>query len=207
MRKRSRTVRTARRHAPGKPHLVAACLNAGDCMSVPGTERNTPGLPNAMPPPEGGPEGGLVVGSGKFGTPWLRIHSASLSIASFWFSEAGPGPGPPGSSFRHTAWADRTAGDRGLNPDPGLNWKPPPPGFGSGKLGTPWERMQSAKWIPAASAPAADPAFGLFDELHAPSATPHTATATKATRWRWSGLGRVVLRVTGWRSTMRAAPV
>jgi hypothetical protein len=67
--------------------------------------------------------------------------------------------------------------------------------------------MQSAKWIPAASAPAADPAFGLFDELHAPSATANTATATTATWWQLIGLGRVVLRVTGWRSTMRAAPV
>jgi hypothetical protein len=58
----------ARPHAPGKPHLGAACLNAGDCMSASRTVRNAPGLPTLMPP-RGGPGGGVLVGSGKSDTP------------------------------------------------------------------------------------------------------------------------------------------
>jgi hypothetical protein len=50
-------------------------------------------------------------------------------------------PTPPPMSLAHFDCAERNAGDEGKTPLP--SWKPPP-GFGSGKLGTPLARMQLA---------------------------------------------------------------
>jgi len=66
---------------------------------------NDPGLPNAMPNPVPG-AGAVAVGSGNVDKPCLRMHSAILSIASFWVSEAVPLKRPPGISFEHAFWAD-----------------------------------------------------------------------------------------------------
>jgi len=101
----------------------------------------------AIPPPAGN------VGSGKFGTPCLRMHRA-LAIAA-WRCAAetgGGGPPPPGSSFLHAFSAAWNAGPLKVMPStvsaslPGVlltPWKPSPPGpaLGSGKFETPWVRM------------------------------------------------------------------
>jgi hypothetical protein len=52
-------------------------------------------------------------------------------------------------------------------PELGLNWMPPP-GVGSGKFGTPCERMQLANATP--EPPAAAASFGLLDDPHAATA-------------------------------------
>jgi hypothetical protein len=43
----------------------------------------------------------------------------------------------------HALWADRNAGACGLSPEAGVILTSPSLGFGSGKFGTPCERMQS----------------------------------------------------------------
>ena len=85
--------------------------------------------------------GGAVVGSGKLGRPCVRMHFASLSSSSFRLSDNDPGPLPLGSSLAHVFWADRNAGACGLIQ---LGMTLGPPGLGSGKFGTPCERMHSA---------------------------------------------------------------
>jgi hypothetical protein len=108
---------------------------------------NDPGLPKARPKPAPG-DGAVAVGSGNVDKPCLRMHSASFTIASLRLSCAGPLAGPPpGNSFEQAFWADWNAGDWGLIPELELIWIPPP-APGSGKLGTPCKRMQSANWIP-----------------------------------------------------------
>jgi hypothetical protein len=105
------------------------------------TERNAPGLPNAMPPPLGGPDGGDAAGSGNVVSPRARMHSASLTSSCLRASDPCPLPGPPpGSKFWHALWADWNAGDCGLIPEPAVIWIPPPEPLGSGKFGTPCER-------------------------------------------------------------------
>lgn len=95
------------------------------------------------------------------------MHSAVLSIASFALSEGAAWEGPPpGSSLRHADCAPWKAGDRGLIPEPGVMLIPPP-GLGSGKLGIPCERMQSANFRPSE-----DPAASLGRP-----AAPQAATA------------------------------
>jgi hypothetical protein len=75
--------------------------------------------------------------------------------------------------------ADWNAGDRGLIPE-GI-WMPPP-GPGSGKLGTPCARMQSANLIPAALPLEPDEPPELPEDPHAASITvqPAAARATVA---------------------------
>src|SRR5579862_4376730 len=112
-------------------------------------ERNDPGAPNAIPPPLGGTDGGLEVGSGKLVTPWARMHSASLSSSCLRASDPRPPRGPPpGRSLKHTRWAAWNAGDAGLTPEPAWIWMPPPPEPGSGKFGTPCARMHSENLRP-----------------------------------------------------------
>jgi hypothetical protein len=84
-------------------------------------------------------------GSGNWATPCSRMHSAILSSRAIVCAEGG-GPGvsgpPPGMNFWHFSCAALNAGDELRE---GLARKlKSPPGFGSGKLGTPWERMQFA---------------------------------------------------------------
>lgn len=84
-------------------------------------------------------------GSGKFGTPCVRMHWANLSMRNFMLSVTAAVFGPaPGSCLRHTPTADRKAGDCGSTPEPAPMATPPPPGVGSGKFGTPFDRMQLA---------------------------------------------------------------
>jgi hypothetical protein len=81
------------------------------------------------------------------------MHSAKCSAASFALSEIGAGPLPPTESLQIFS-ADTNAGPLKVIPLivtvelPGnvSIEKPPPPGppVGSGKFGTPWDRMHSA---------------------------------------------------------------
>src|SRR5215469_8275747 len=87
--------------------------------------------------------GGLVVGSGKLGTPCFRMHCAVATSCSFCCSEACVGGPPPGNSFLQMARAASTAGEAGLTPVPAMLIPPLP--VGSGKLGTPWLRMHLEK--------------------------------------------------------------
>jgi hypothetical protein len=141
---------------------------------------NDPGPPNAMPKPVPG-AGAVVVGSGNVDKPCLRMHSASLSISSLRLSDPTLGGPPPGSSFEHAFWADWNAGDWGLIPELELIWIPPPEP-GSGKFGTPCERMQSANLIPADSPLEPDPLFGLPEDPHALSATAQLTAASATAR-------------------------
>src|SRR5580693_5460981 len=92
-------------------------------------------------PPPNGSGGTEVLGSGKSEMPWARMHWETFTIcATAWADGGGPEPGPrppPGKSFWHVACAALNAGD--ARSIPALTWKPPP--VGSGKLGTPLERM------------------------------------------------------------------
>src|SRR5471030_539347 len=92
-----------------------------------------------LPLPGGG---GECVGSGKFGTPCLRMHFARANIASSRLSDDDPGPLPPDPRLAHAFWADRNAGACGLM-SLGIR-RPRPFAPGSGKFGTPCERMHSA---------------------------------------------------------------
>jgi hypothetical protein len=80
------------------------------------------------------------------------MHRETFSIRAIVCAEGcvvEPAPGrPPGRSFWHFACAALNAGDEGFIPAPTWN---PPLGFGSGKLGTPLERMHAAKAITACS--------------------------------------------------------
>src|ERR1039458_4934613 len=130
------------------PHAAAACLNAGDW-------RLTPGVAGMNIPPVLG-----NVGSGQFGTPCLRMHCA--------WASGDPLGRPPGCSLLHVCSADTNAGACSLIPEPG----PPTGEPGSGKFGTPCERMQSAN-SSASVSPLPVPAA-----LLAPPADPHAATAS-----------------------------
>ena len=145
---------------------------------------NDPGLPKAIPKPAPG-GGGVAVGSGNVARPCLRMHSASLTIASYRLSGADPLPGPPpGSSFEHAFWADWNAGDWGLIPDPELMWIPPP-ALGSGKFGMPCERMQSANLIPAPPLFEPDLWFDFPEDPQAVNAIAPLAVASATARmWR-----------------------
>ena len=99
-------------------------------------------------------------GSGKFGTPFERMHSPYLSAFAFsWVI-------PPEISFGFGMYfwqifvADSKAGALTGTPLTVIvarsrcawtcTWRPPPlPALGSGKFGTPWERMQPANSSPA----------------------------------------------------------
>src|SRR5580700_9220847 len=133
-------------------HFRCAASNAGDCGSTPAPPSWTP-----IPPP--GPL--LTVGSGKFGTPCDRMHCAILSAFAFTCAI------PPGSAFGLGMYfwqvfiADWKAGALTGTPLTVIVcpwplrcedwiWSPPPPlAPGSGKFGTPWERMQLANCSPA----------------------------------------------------------
>jgi hypothetical protein len=143
---------------------------------------NDPGLPKAMPRP-GPRDGGEAVGSGNVARPCRRMHSASFTIANLRLSDPDPLPGPPpGISFEHAFWADWNAGERGLIPELELSWIPPP-SLGSGKFGTPCERMQAANLIPA-SLFELDPCFDFPEDPHAVSAIAQQKVASATARMR-----------------------
>jgi hypothetical protein len=151
---------------PPNRHAFAALWNTGDAvLIVRGTARKTPPRPIAMLFAPGS-AGGDSVGSGKPETPCARMHSEMASICCFACAERGPrAPGPPpGSSLAHCDWAALNAGENGLMPELELIWIPPP-ARGSGKFGTPCERMQLANASPEPPAEAA--AFDLLDDPQA----------------------------------------
>src|SRR6476660_8904792 len=88
----------------------------------------------------------VLSGSGKLGTPWARMHGENLSASAVTYCTwAGVGPLPPfGSRCRQALCAAR---NRELSTpsccSPTFGIAPPRPG--SGKLGTPPERMQWEK--------------------------------------------------------------
>jgi hypothetical protein len=100
----------------GRPHFEAACRSAGDCISDCGTAMNAPGLPNAIPRPGPG-AGGVLVGSGKVGSPCLRMHCANLSIASLRLSDPCRDGPPPGINLKQVRCADWNAGEEGFTPE------------------------------------------------------------------------------------------
>ena len=153
----------------GHPHAAWACMNAGDCGSSPARLTEVPPLLRN-------------VGSGKLGTPCLRMHSALASAARRSLSEAGD---PLGCgllvSLSQLRPADRNAGACVLIPEP---W-PPTGEPGSGKLGTPCDRMQSANLSASASPlPVAAALLGLSESPQALSAKTKLTLTSAAGRRR-----------------------
>jgi hypothetical protein len=136
----------------------------------------SPGLAAIIIPPLLG-----KVGSGQFGTPCLRMHCARASAATRWASGSGDPLGRlPGCSLLHVCSADWNPGDRSLIPELGLMGEP-----GSGKVGTPYVRMQSAN-LSASVSPLPVPAalLGLPEDPQAAIATAQLTAASAITR-RW----------------------
>lgn len=114
------------------------------------------------------------------GTPCLRMHCANLSAAAFWLADATGGCVLAGIRYLHACMADVNAGEGFLARLTGI-WIPES-ASGSGKLGTPWSRMQVANLTPTAwSLDAA--ACDAPEEPHAAStsAQPQPAIATAQT--------------------------
>jgi hypothetical protein len=89
-------------------------------------------------------------------------------------SDTGPRGGPPpGKRLEHAFWASWNAGDWGSIPELELIWIPPP-ALGSGKFGTPCERMQSANLI------GAEPPLALEELAEDPHALSASAQPTAA---------------------------
>jgi hypothetical protein len=83
---------TGARRGGCSPHAAIARWNAGEPGLSPGPTGNIiPRSKSASPVPER-----ASVGSGKLGMPWLRMHLASASAASFWLSDGAGGGPPPG---------------------------------------------------------------------------------------------------------------
>jgi hypothetical protein len=89
-------------------------------------------------------------GSGKPGTPWLRMQAENFSACRLALLGIPPpsGPAPLGISFAHVRCADWNDGEEGSIALPGPPWmtSAPPPfavACGSGKPGTPCVRMHS----------------------------------------------------------------
>lgn len=131
------------------PQADAARVNADDCTLIEeGIAKMAPSRSATTPDPARPDlDGTVVVGSGNRETPCWRMHCATRNILAIVCVEAcvvepglrGP---PPGRSFPHFACAALKLGDEGSMPALSLS---PPAGLGSGKLGTPSERMQLAK--------------------------------------------------------------
>ena len=106
-------------------------MNVGDCgLIVEGTVNPPPGS-----------------GSGNPLTPCARMHSACLSCDVM--DRLGLTRARSASGRLHDRWAERNAGDR-LSTLPTLGGAPF--AAGSGKAGTPWDRMHAANSSPAATA-------------------------------------------------------
>jgi hypothetical protein len=156
-------------------HAAAACSNAGELVSIDfGIARKYPPLP-MIPLLPAEFDGGEVLGSGKPETPCLRIHADTSSIRACACPDGGPELGGPfGSRLWHECAAAWKAGDRTMLGEPIRTvW---PVTFGSGKFGTPCERMHLANATPDSTALVVDaevlaPA-GLFE------LPPHPATST-----------------------------
>jgi hypothetical protein len=133
-------------------------------LMLAGNNRIPPSKLLISPTPAGGLAGTEVRGSGNWGTPCPRMHTAILRNFSSVCADGlvdDPGPdGPPPMSFRHFACAAWNAGADVSTP---VVLKSGPWAFGSGKLGTPLARMHSAN----ASGPEPPPPDRLECELAA----------------------------------------
>jgi hypothetical protein len=121
-------------------------------------------------------DGGEVLGSGNPEIPCLRIHADTASIRACACPDGGSELGGPFGSRRwHECAADWTAGDCTVLGEPIRTvW---PLTFGSGKFGTPCERMHLAKATPDSTALAAD-AEALAPPVGLGELPPHPATST-----------------------------
>jgi len=133
------------------------------------------------------------------GTPCSRMHCASLTAAAFWLADA-TGAVSAGRRDLHARMADVNAGEGFLASATGI-WTAAG-SCGSGKLGTPWSRMQVANLIP--SAWSLDVAVGgVPDEPHAASTSAQLVTAS-ATARRVCVVG---IRVMSWSRTGSATVI
>jgi hypothetical protein len=147
---------------PTCAHVFTAFSNAGELAFAKATPAPSPPGPN--------------VGSGKFGTPCSRMQRAFATMPACCAAEIGGGwLVPPGCWLAHACCADRNAGDCWLIPD--VRSGNPPPGAGSGKFGTPCERIQSEYLTPCANRPDAAAVLLDFDAPQAPIAIPHVMAA------------------------------
>lgn len=105
--------------------------------------------------------------------PWARMHCATVrncasACAVTCGGKLGP-PGPPGvgSSFPHLACAALNAGDE---MKPALAWNAnPPPGAGSGNVGTPLARMHLANAnAPGGALDPVEPTFAALEPARGP---------------------------------------
>ena len=116
------------------------------------------------------------------GTPCSRMHRANLSAAAFWLADATDGCVLAGIRYLQACIADVNAGEGFLARLRGI-WTPES-ASGSGKLETPWSRMQVANLTPTAwSLDAA--ACGVLEEPHAATTSAQTPALSQASnRWR-----------------------
>lgn len=89
----------------------------------------------------------------------------------------------------HARWADLNAGDCGLIAEGRST--PPPPAVGSGKLGTPCERIQLASSTACAELLAL---LGLGEDPHATIATAHVIAASEIRGLWQSPIGVLLIR-------------
>jgi hypothetical protein len=151
------------------PHALAACLNAGDWTSVPlpMAGKYSPGANVSVATSDT-----VVSGSGKRMNPCVRMHRANASAVRNSAAVGSGGPckcRPAGCSCAQAFWAARNAGKAGSG---SAAFEP-----GSGKLGTPFARMQSAYFTACVSADAAP--LRLEEEPHAATAIAQTASTTR----------------------------
>ena len=154
------------------PHAAAARKTAGAFGSKLGLTGKYRPCPRPRPPGTG-PE--PRVGSGMPGTPCVRMHLANLSAARNWLSVDRTPPLAPGASRAHARLADLNAGV----PVSATTLVEPPPPFGSGKLGTPCARMQSANSTAGEEVPEPVVPLGPCEDPQAASATAQTASAAR----------------------------
>lgn len=125
------------------------------------------------------------------GTPCARMHCASLSAVAFWLADTTGGGPSAAMRYLHACMADVNAGAGFFARLTGI-WIPPLVS-GSGKLGTPWSRIQVANLTPSAwSLDVA--AGGLLDEPQAASTSAQPTAASGIARRGWVvGVEAVVL--------------
>jgi hypothetical protein len=160
----------------GPPQVFAAAWNAGDREFTPG--RKTVSLP---------PERLTTLGSGKLGTPWLRMHRANLSPFAVCCACWKPLAGGLGGRYRwHFARAPWYAGALNETPLTEIVW--PLPWINillllkSGKFGTPLARMhlENASVEPADVELLPVDEFDPVDEFLVDEFEPHAAIVVAA---------------------------
>jgi hypothetical protein len=114
-----------------------------------------------------------LLGSGKLGTPWVRMHPANFTTASVYDALGEPLPllAPGGRRLRHDCMADWNGGEFALTPLGSTSSRPldDVEMAESGKSVTPWERMQAAKANALAWAELAPPTPVVLGRAAGPS--------------------------------------